>query len=125
MPRPDTSGSDGKRGSGAASPRAQHRGGSGRRVSSSRDFLVSVLAPNREGSNNDTLPEAVPIWKEEMVERVRRRAAAARAERSPRGGAAAARAPSAGMVSPRAAARRHVETPMAEGAAEDEGASIW
>ena len=40
----------------------------------------NVLAPNRGESQQDVLPEAgIPTWKEELVERVRRRSATATA----------------------------------------------
>ena len=62
----------------------------------SRAFLLNVLAPNRTADNGGDalLPETVPTWKEELVERVRRRTAAKRG--SSRGGSAsgaASRAP--------------------------------
>ena len=41
---------------------------------------MNVLAPNRGESQQDVLPEAgIPTWKEELVERVRRRSATATA----------------------------------------------
>lgn len=85
--------------SAAPSPRggsAQQHPGSARRAPNSRDFLMTVLAPNRADSNQDGLPEAsIPTWKEELVERVRRRTSTANA--SKRTGGASPRS-AAGML---------------------------
>ena len=99
-----------------------------RAKSGTNEFLLSVIAPSREGGANaggDSLPEgtSIPTWKEELVERVRRRTAAARAAAarggaSPRGGGGTAgvllRPPSAAPPSAAGGAVRRGEVAGAD-----------
>jgi hypothetical protein len=129
--RPGTSGSGGTLSAPATSrgglPAAggHHSAGSSRQGSATarrgdaqapaRDFLRNVLAANKDREHAEALmPETVPTWKEEIVERVRRRTAAKRAATP--GSAAGARH----------AARRAVGGTGGDlGAGSAEGASLW
>lgn len=86
LSRPDTAGSGisgGSQSNFGLPPPTPPAGGSkpnppSRRASASRDFLATVLAPNKDAQQankeqHDALPQAaVPSWKEEIVERCAR-----------------------------------------------------
>ena len=92
---------------------------------------MTVLAPNKDGNNNDQLPETVPAWKEDIVERVRRRTAAARAAAEPK--SPLARRPSASPRGGSGAAQRERNALVKIDGGDaymqlvqsDEGASLW
>ena len=102
--RPGSSGKDHGR-SGATSPlttpltphppQASRASSARNRPNSSRDFLLTVLQPRDNSNAESALPEAgIPTWKEELVERVRRRTSSAKA--AARAASARTRPPHAG-----------------------------